>query len=188
MVARTRLYTAEELAEMPGDEPWELWEGELRKVPAAGSEASALALWIGYLISFFVVPRDLGLVTGADGSFVLRRDPDVVLVPDVAFTSWENVPGGEAPRSYFPGRPDLAVEVGSPSDRRRDVEEKVRRYGDAGVPLVWWAYPDRRCVEVYRRGVLVATVYEGDVLDGEDVLSGFSLPVAELSRGARRRS
>jgi Uma2 family endonuclease len=184
----TRLYTAEELAEMPTDEPWELWEGELRKVPGAGSEASGLAYWIGYLISVFVVPRDLGLITGADGSFILRRDPDVVLVPDVAFTKWENVPGGKAPRSYFPGRPDLAIEVRSLSDRRRDIEEKVRRYGDAGVPLVWWAYPDRRRVEVYRQGELVATLYEGDVLDGEDVLPGFSLPVAVIFRGARRGS
>lgn len=182
----TRLYTAEELAEMTSDEPWELWEGELRKVPGAGSKASALAGWIIHLISSFVVPRDLGLVTGADGSFVLRRDPDVVLVPDVAFTKWENVPGDEAPDSYFPGRPDLAVEVGSPSDRRRDVEEKVRRYGDAGVPLVWWFYPGKRYVEVYRQGELVATLYEGDALDGEDVLPGFTLPVAEIFRGGRR--
>jgi Uma2 family endonuclease len=188
MVTRTGLYTAEDLAGMPSDEPWELWEGELRKVPGAGSKASGLAGWIVYLISFFVVPRDLGLVMGADGSFVLRRDPDVVLVPDVSFTKWEHVPGDEAPDSYFPGRPDLAVEVGSPSDRRRDVEEKVRRYGDAGVPLVWWVYPTKRSVEVYRHGILIATLYDGDVLDGEVILPGFSLPVAEIFRGARRRS
>src|SRR5215218_475787 len=81
----TKLYTAEELWEMPTDEPWELWEGELRKVPGAGGQASGLAGRIIHLLSLFVVPRDLGLITSSDGSFVLRRDPDVVLVPDVAF-------------------------------------------------------------------------------------------------------
>jgi hypothetical protein len=154
IVTKTRLYTTEELAAMPTDEPWELWEGELRKVPGAGSKASGLAHWIDCLISLFGVPRDFGLVTGADGSFVFRRD--------------------------------LAVEVESPSDGRSDGQEKVRRYGDAGVPLVWWAYPDRRCVEVYRRGTLVATLGEGDAVDGEDMLPGFMLPVSEFFRGARR--
>ncbi|MEA2515985.1 MAG: hypothetical protein QOF01_4304 [Thermomicrobiales bacterium] len=187
MVTTTRLYTAEELAKMPTDEPWELWEGELRKVPGAGSKASGLAHWIGYLLSFFVVPRDLGHVTGADGSFVLRRDPDVVVVPDVAFTKWENVPGGEVPDSYFPGRPDLAVEVKSPSDRRRDIDEKVRLYRDAGVPLVWWVLPEDRSVEVYRDGQLAATLHEGDALDGGDVLPGFSLPVVDIFRRSQRK-
>jgi Uma2 family endonuclease len=176
----TRLYTAEELAEMPTDEPWELWEGELRKVPGAGLEASGLAQWIGVLITLFVRPRGLGLVTGSDGTFILRRDPDVVVVPDVAFTKWEQFPGGRPPSSYFPGRPELAVEVKSPSDRRRDIEEKLDHYRNAGVPLVWWVFPEDRSVEVYRRGELVAALHEGDVLDGEDVLPGFTLPVSEI--------
>jgi Uma2 family endonuclease len=187
MVTTTKLYTAEELAAMRTDEPWELWEGELRKVPGAGSAASTLAGWIGILISRFVEPGDLGLITFADGSFIFRRNPDVVIVPDVAFTKWENVPNEEAPISFFPGHPDLGVEVKSPSDRRRDIEEKMERYRDAGVPLVWWVLPEDRAVEVYRDGQLVATLHEGDVLDGGDVLPGFTLPVAEIFRHTRRR-
>lgn len=180
MVAMTKLYTAEELAEMRTDEPWELWEGELRKVPGAGLEASGLAHWIGVLISLFVRPRNLGHVAGSDGTFVFQRDPDIVVVPDVSFTKWENLPGGRPTRSYFDGRPDLAVEVKSPTDRRREIDEKVRRYRDARVPLVWWVFPDERMVEVYRLGELVATLHEGDVLDGEDVMPGFTLPVSDI--------
>jgi Uma2 family endonuclease len=180
MVTTTKLYTAEELAAMRTDEPWELWNGELRKVPGAGLEASGLAHWIGVLISLFVRPRNLGHVAGSDGTVILRRDPDVVVVPDVSFTKWENLPGRRPTKSFFAGRPDLAVEVKSPTDRRRDIDEKMGHYRDAGVPLVWWVYPDERQVEVYWRGVLIATLLEGDVLDGEDVLPGFSLPVSEI--------
>jgi Uma2 family endonuclease len=176
----TKLYTAEELAAMRTDEPWELWNGELRKVPGAGLEASALAGWIGVLITLFVKPRNLGLVTFADGTFIFRRNPDVVVVPDVAFTKWETLPDGKPTRSHFSGHPDLAVEVKSPTDRRRDIEEKLGHYRDAGVPLVWWVYPDERLVEVYRLGVLVATLREGDILDGENVLPGFTLPVSDI--------
>lgn len=186
MVISTRLYTAEELAAMRSDEPWELWEGELRKVPGAGAEASGLAGWIIHLLLQFVVPRDLGFVMSSDGSFVLRRNPDVVVVPDAAFVKWEHVPGEEAPTSYFPGRPDLAVEVKSPTDRRRDIDEKMGRYRDAAVPLVWWVLPEDRAVDVYVDGQLVTTLHEGDVLDGGVVLPGFTLPVAEIFRRMRR--
>jgi Uma2 family endonuclease len=180
MITTTRRYTAEELAAMPTDEPWELWEGELRKVPGAALKASGIAGWIGVLITLFVRPKNLGWVSFADGTFILQRDPDIVVVPDVAFTRWDHLPGGEPPDVYFVGRPDLAVEVTSPSDRRRDIDAKLRHYRNAGVPLVWWVFPDDRRVEVYRLGVLVATMGEGDVLDGEDVLPGFTLPVRDI--------
>jgi Uma2 family endonuclease len=176
----TRLYTAEDLWEMPTDFPWELWEGVLRKVPGAGMMASGLGGWIGVQITLFVRPRDLGLVTGADGAFIFQRNPDTVVIPDVAFTKWENIPGGEAPVWYFPGHPDLAVEVKSPTDPDLNIGEKVRLYRNARVPLVWWVYPDDRVVEFYRLGVLVASLREGDVLAGEDVLPGFTLPVSEI--------
>src|SRR5688572_12434139 len=93
MVTTTKLYTAEELAQMPTDQPWELWEGELRKVPGAGQEASVLAFVIGLRVYSFVTAHDLGVVTGADGTYILERDPDVVVVPDVGFVRWERLPG-----------------------------------------------------------------------------------------------
>jgi Uma2 family endonuclease len=176
----TKLYTAEELAAMPTDEPWELWKGELRKVPGAGIDASAIAGWLLSLVVAWVRPRGLGVVTGADGTFILARDPDVVVVPDVAFIRQENLPGGVRPRGYAPFRPDFAIEVVSPSDRERDIEEKMAHYRNAGVPLVWWVRPKDRSVGVYLYGQLVATLREGDVLHGEDVLPGFVLPVADI--------
>ena len=82
----TRLYTAADLAKMPGDEPWEIWEGELRRVPGAGGTASGLAHRIGVRISLFVEPRSfrdaeleyrlmstLGALPGVDLSRVTIR-------------------------------------------------------------------------------------------------------------------
>jgi Uma2 family endonuclease len=152
----------------------------LRKVPGAGMVASVLGGWIGMQIRLFDWHWDLDLVTGADGAFVFRRGPDTVVIPDIAFIKWERVPGGGVPEWYFEGHPDLAVEVRSPTDPDLNVREKVRLYREAGVPLLWWVYPDERAVEVYRFGGLVATLREGDVLDGEDVLPGFTMPVSEI--------
>ena len=179
-MATTKPVTAEDLYQMPTDAPWELWEGELREVPGAGMEASAIADWISALLWMFVKPRDIGVVTGADGGYILAHDPDTVVVPDVAFVRWERLPHRVRPKGYCPVPPDLAVEVRSPSDSPGDVAKKMERYRRAGVPLVWWVDPERRIVTVYRQGKLVAERRDGDVLDGEDVLPGFRLPVGDV--------
>ena len=70
MATTVKRYTAEDLWAMPGDEPWELWDGKLHKVPGAGALANSLAGWIGMLVSQYVRPRRLGLVTGPDGGYV----------------------------------------------------------------------------------------------------------------------
>jgi Uma2 family endonuclease len=180
MAATTRLYTAEDLRRMPTDEPWELWEGELRRVPGAGGVASKLAGVIFALIWPFVRAGKLGLLTTADGTYILRRDPQTVVVPDVAFVRWERLPGGTPPEGYIPVPPDLAVEVRSPSDEPGEIARKLGLYQSAGVPLVWWVDPKRRTVSIHQEGRSVAELDEGDELDGEDVLPGFRLPVAAI--------
>jgi Uma2 family endonuclease len=180
MATTVKLYTGEDLAAMPGDEPWELWEGALRKVPGAGGEASEIAGDIFALIRPFVRSAKLGMLTTADGTYFLARNPDTLVVPDVAFVRWDSLPGRTRPKSYVPVPPDLAVEVVSPSDTARDVDAKMTLYRRAGVPLVWWIYPERRTVVVFRAGQQAAELREGNELDGEDVLPGFRLPVAEI--------
>ena len=180
MTATTRLYTAEDLWDMEGDEPWELWEGDRRQVPGAGGRASELAGWILVLLSRFVRPRRLGMVTGADGTYILGRDPDTVLVPDVAFVRWDRLPGRTPPEKYIPVSPDLVVEVRSPSDQPGEIAKKLALYRRAGVALVWWVDPARRTVAVYLAGRLAAELGEGDELDGGDVLPGFRLAVTEI--------
>src|SRR5688572_10031412 len=138
MVTATNLLTAEDLAKMPTDEPWELWEGELRKVPGAGGEASGLAGIIFALILPFVRAHKLGMLTTADGTYILSRDPQTVVVPDVAFVLWDRLPGRAWPSGYVPASPDLAVEILSPSDEPGDIAKKRDLYRKAGVPLVWW--------------------------------------------------
>ena len=180
MTVTTKLYTADELWEMPTDEPWELWEGELQKVPGAGGRASHIAGVIFVLLFPFVRSGKLGLLTGADGAYVVSRDPYTVLVPDVAFVRWDRLRGGVPPDKYIPAAPDLVVEVRSPTDRPGNIAAKRELYRRAGVPLIWWVDPDRRTVAVYRAGELVAELSEADERDGEDVLPGLRLPVAEF--------
>ncbi len=180
MTVATKLYTADDLWEMPTDQPWELWEGELKKVPGAGGRASWRAGLIFSLLLPVVRANKLGMLTTADGTYVVARDPYTVLVPDVAFVRWDRLPEGEEPEKYVPVAPDLVVEVRSPTDRPGEMAQKRELYRRAGVPLIWWVDSRRRIVSVYRDGELVAELSEADELDGEEILPGFRLSVAEI--------
>jgi Uma2 family endonuclease len=176
----TKLYTAADLAAMDSDAPYELIEGELVEVSPAKGRATEIALNIVEPLRPFVRRHKLGRVSGADGGYLLARDPDTVRSPDVGFIRAELVPDGLPEDDFIPHPPDLAVEVMSPSDRWVDAERKARRYLDAGTRLVWVVRPDRRSVVVFAPGRAPVELGEDAELDGEDVLPGFRLPVAEV--------
>lgn len=81
---------------------------------------------------------------------------------------------------YFPGAPDLAVEIRSPRDRSAGVRVKVADYLEAGVRLVWVVDPKAERVTVYRSLLRPRILTREETLDGEDVLVGFSVAVSEL--------
>jgi Uma2 family endonuclease len=74
----------------------------------------------------------------------------------------------------------LAVEVVSPNDRVKEVNDKAKAWLDAGTTLVWVVWPDTRSVTVHRAGQKPATLREQDTITGEDVLPGFQCTVAEF--------
>ena len=82
---------------------------------------------------------------------------------------------------YWPGAPDLAVEVVSPGDRRTEVEEKVRDWLDAGARMVVVvdSHPGRT-VRIHQPPSLVSTLTEDDIIDGGDIVPGWRLPVRKI--------
>jgi Uma2 family endonuclease len=171
--------TAEELFELQDDGlRHELVEGELRTMAPAGFDHGRVALRIGARILAHVEEHLLGEVLAAETGFVLARDPDTVRAPDVAFVASERAPSGT--RGFAELAPDLVVEVVSPTDRASEVASKAAMWIDAGVRLVWVVDPQARLAAVHHPGGLVTVLREDGVLDGEDVLPGFRLPLSTL--------
>ena len=114
--------------------------------------------------------------------FSLPDDPDQVRGADVLYLTPEQVARHEAAiaTGYIPEVPALVAEVISPSDRRRDVDEKVADYLAGGAHLVWLLRPSTRSVEVHRPDAEPRTIGPDGVLDGGEVLPGFSVPVRRL--------
>jgi Uma2 family endonuclease len=185
MAVQQQTYTVEEfmdLAQAPEYEnkQVELIDGELVIMPPSSSDNSEIALLIGSFIIQFVRANKLGHTTGADGGF--RLGPKTVLIPDVGFISASRAVRGAG--GVFDNAPDLAVEVISPSESARDVHDKVWAYLRGGTQIVWAVYPTPKVIDVYRyvaedRVDLQRVGLDG-VLDGGDVLPGFSLHVKDI--------
>ena len=83
-------------------------------------------------------------------------------------------------RSFFPGAPDLAVEILSPNNTRAEIDERLRDFFASGTQLAWIINPETESVEVCHSPVRRRLVGPGGALDGEDLLPGFQFPIAEL--------
>ncbi len=177
-----RLMTAEELWELP-ERPgvrYELVRGVPVEVPGAGALHNLIAALVYRLIYEFARTRNLGLVFTDGVAYILGHNPDTVRIPDASFVSRERIPESGIPEGFWPGAPDLAVEIVSPNDRAEDVHDKVRDYLAAGTRLVWVLWPKSRSLTVYTPDGQARELGPEQELDGGDVLPGFRAPVAAL--------
>jgi len=127
--------------------------------------------------------RDIARVAVETG-FIIRRDPDLVLAPDVSVTPVDRLPGGQLPEdSFVEGVPSLAVEVVSPGDSEARVMAKVGEYLEAGVDRVWIVRARTHTVVVFRSGGDVEQLGQGARLTSDHAAlpePGFVLEVSSL--------
>ena len=177
----TKLVTADELLAMGDIGRCELIYGELVMMSPAGAEHGMVAARFVRYLAEFVEQRDLGAVFSSETGFTIERNPDLVRAPDASFVSRDRI-GASIPRGYFHGVPDLAVEVVSPDDRRREVAEKVNTWLAHGTRLVWVADPRPATVVVHRVGREPVTLRAPDEIRDEALLPGFVLPLSKVFR------
>ena len=177
----TRPNTADELLAMP-DDGWryELVKGELIRMAPTGDEHGEVTIELSTPLHLHVKRNNLGKVYAAETGFKLESDPDTVRAPDIAFVRRERLEATGRVAGYRPGAPDLVVEVLSPSDRVRQVEEKVAQWLESGARLVWVVSPKLRTITVYRSLSNIVVLTENNTLDGEDVVPGFQIRVGEI--------
>ena len=161
----------------------ELIDGTLVEKPV-GFWEGRIGMRLGSKLEAWAEANDAGAVFGADAP--MRMASGRIRLPDVFFVSNGRLP--TTTREKVPTvAPDLAVEVLSESNTRAEMAQKLREYFDSGTRLVWYVDPPTRTVAVYHKpGEPTKVLAETDALDGEDVLPGFVLPVAEVFRGVPR--
>ena len=173
--------TADELLHIPDDGfRYELVKGELRRMNPAGNVHGRVAMSFAWRLAQYVEGNRLGVVYAAETGFKLATDPDTVRAPDVAFVSRVRVEAIGEVDGFWPGAPDLAVEVVSPGDAFAEVEEKVFCWLDAGTRMVIAVNPRLRSSTVYKSTTDITVLAEADVLDGTDIVPGFRLTIREV--------
>lgn len=181
MSTQVQLMTADELLALPrGQFRYELINGELITMSPAGHSHGKLVIRLTLPLAQHVKENGLGEVYAAETGFKLRSTPDTVRAPDIAFINRQRVKEVGETKGFWPGAPDLAVEVNSPSDTVREVEKKVMEWLEFGCRAVWVVSAKLRTVTVYRSLTQIVVLTEKDTLDGGDVIPGFRLSIAEI--------
>ena len=186
-LAKPQLVTAEQALDWPDPEArFELVAGVVQPMTPAGGPHGAIIMTLARILGSHVHAHRLGALFSPDTGFLLRRRPDTVRCPDVAFVAAHRLPPGGVRRGFPELAPDLAVEVQSPTDRTRASWAKVAEYLGSGVREVWTIDPPARTVTVHGPDGTTRRLDEGDTLDAGDVVPDFRCAVAELFEGVAR--
>ncbi|HEV8605046.1 MAG TPA: Uma2 family endonuclease [Tepidisphaeraceae bacterium] len=180
MATTTKPITAEDLWKMPNDQRRELVRGELRMMAPSGFDHGAIIDNLHFLLTAHERKKKLGKVLGAETGFRLARNPDTVRGADISFIAAARLPAKGRPVGFWDGAPDLAVEVISPGDTLKEVEEKAADYLAGGAKLVWVVNPRNGTITVHRVDGNKLVLRESDTLDGGDVVPGFECAVADV--------
>jgi Uma2 family endonuclease len=179
MATQLRTMTVDELLAMPEDGMRrELVAGELREMTPVGRPHARTHQRINRSLDAHVIEHGLGEVYSEYG-YVLENEPATVRAPDLSFVRTDRL-GESSDQGYFIGVPDLAIEIVSPNDRPSEVRAKVKEYLETGTAMVIVADPQNRDVVVHRSGRAALELTESDVIDGEDVVPGWKLPVRDI--------
>jgi len=154
---------------------YELVDGTLVE-KAMGFRESRLASVLGHFIENYLEAKNLGLTAGEQG--MLRLQPGKVRGPDLSFIAWGKLPNRKCPKDAVPKAvPDLAVEILSVGNTKKEMDRKRAEYFRSGTKLVWEVDPKARTVTVYTDPKTAIVLDESQKLDGGTVLPGFSLSI-----------
>ena len=156
-------------------EGYEYANGELVPMAPPSREHGEISVNVVHYLYSHVYQNKLGRLYTAETTFQVGER---TAKPEVAFVATAQLTGDKTKGFSIP--PDLAVEVVSPSDVQSRIAEKVLAYLNAGTRLVWVLEPVTKTVTIYRSERDIEMLTRDDTLTGEDVIPGFTCPVARL--------
>jgi Uma2 family endonuclease len=173
-------WTDAEFMVLPEDEHrYELVNGELIDMGNSGMEHGYLACILTVQLGGYIQANKLGVICDSSTAFTLKNGNK--RSPDISFISRDRLQGlSRPPKGFFEGSPDLVVEILSPGNTVAEMHEKITEYFENETRLLWKIDPNERCVLVYRGVEPDRLLRMGDRLEGEDVVPGFSMAIAEL--------
>ena len=177
-----RLWTEEELQALSEDGYiHEVVDGELVMSPKNNFQHESIFNRLFLALAQFNRQHRLGIVRGSNAGFWMQnrncRAPDISFIPKARLHALNFSPNS---RRFFPGAPDLAVEILSPNNTRAEIDERLKDFFASGTQIAWIINPDQECVELCYSLTRRKLLGPSASLDGEQLLPGFSYPIADL--------
>ena len=150
-------------------------KGDLIIMPPTGGETSKQNSDINFELNLWNRQSKLGITFDSSGGFTLPNGADYA--PDAAWiplAKWDSLTP-EQRTKFLPLSPDFVIELRSPSDSLKLLQNKMQEYIDNGSRLGWLINPKNRQVEIYRQGIEKEILENPTTVSGEDVLPGFIL-------------
>ena len=178
---KPRPITAEELIKLHSEGVrGELIRGVLCETMPPGLDHAECVYRLSGILWDYLKEHRIGRAFSGDPGIWIERGPDTVRAPDLAFYSAERLASDVSIPGYTEIVPDLAIEVVSPNDTVPEVNDKAKMWVASGVKLVWVVWPRWRTVEVFRPGAQVIELSGDAILEGQDILPGFSNPITDI--------
>ena len=150
-------------------------KGDLIIMPPTGGETSKFNSEVNLDLGLWNRQTKLGITFDSSGGFKLPngadRSPDAAWIP---LAKWESLTP-EQQEKFPPICPDFVIELRSPSDSLKPLQEKMQEYMENGTRLGWLINRKNRQVEIYRQGREKEILENPTTLSGEDILPGFLL-------------
>lgn len=150
-------------------------EGELIIMPPTGGETGKRNSDINLDLAMWNRQNKSGIVFDSSTGFILpnsaKRSPNAAWIP---IHKWNSLTS-EQKQKFLPLCPDFVIELSSPTDSLKTLQDKMQEYMNNGTRLGWLINPKDKQVEVYRQNRAVEVLNFPNTLSGEDILPGFTL-------------
>ncbi|MCW6038873.1 Uma2 family endonuclease [Spirulina subsalsa FACHB-351] len=176
-----KVWTDEEFMALPQDgHRYEILNGELISMGNSGALHGYICTLLLAALVNYSLSQKLGIVLDSSTAFKMKNGNR--RSPDISFFAKQRLQGmTELPTGFLDGAPDLAVEVLSPGNTVEEIHNKLVEYFENDTRLAWIIYPNEHFVLVYRSAEEPDRLLKSvDSLEGEEVIPGFSFPVADL--------
>lgn len=159
---------------------YEIVNGKLIDMGNSGAKHGYIAIVLSSALFAVVMAQKLGALFDSSTAFKMKNGNK--RSPDISFFAKERLQSlNDLPTGFLDGSPDLAIEILSPTNTIEEIDSKLAEYFDNGSRLVWVINPNQHYILVYRCAEEPDRLLKSsDYLDGEDVIPGFQLPVADL--------
>ncbi|MBI4325952.1 MAG: Uma2 family endonuclease [Chloroflexi bacterium] len=177
-----KVWTEPELQSLPEDGCiHEVVDGELVMSPKNDFYHGDICIRLSTALNNYVTARRLGAVLDSSTGFWMRNQN--CRAPDISFIAKARLAAlgfKRSTRRFFPGAPDLAVEILSPNNARSEIDARLKDFFGSGTQIAWIINPEAECVEVCYSPDKRKLLGVAASLDGEHLLPDFQFPIADL--------